>query len=196
MYKNKLQKKIQENKPQFIGIPIETKVSTNIFTFDLSSSIDSTQVSKNVLEYKNKYPESNSTYVNAWHSFFYTHKNTNLFDDLITIVENKVSIILQNRSKKAKAKVAQSWVIIYNKGGYTKPHIHFDTTYTAVYYAKVEENPSPLLFTPTIKIFPKESMLVCFPGYLEHSVPKMENDGERIVVAFNLNCLLRENEDE
>ena len=152
MFKNKLHEKIVTSKPEFETFLAETKISSPIYIFDIKDEIDSTDIVEKVYRYKELFPESNKTYVKAWHSGFYTHRKTDYFDELIKVVEQKVSYLMHLRSPHSKAEVAQSWSIIYRKGDKTDWHNHFEPSYSAVYYAQVEENPSPLVFSTKTQI--------------------------------------------
>lgn len=85
--------------------------------------------------------------------------------------------------------ILQMWGIIYNKNDYTMSHDHYVYgLYSFIYYVKVSKKSSPLIINETFplkKINPQNGMLLIFPSYLKHEVPKQKFDEERIVIAGN-----------
>ena len=82
--------------------------------------------------------------------------------------------------------LGESWGIIYNKGKHTKRHSHWPYTYAFGYYL-TNCDTSPLLFpTANKKIYPKKGDLIIFPGHVQHEVPILETEEERIMIAGNL----------
>lgn len=103
---------------------------------------------------------------------------------------------------------------LFNKstdGGEHQNHAHPDCILSGVFYLKVPENSSPIIFQdprdyykfvsyPPIfgdtsekykllseyVINPQEGMILMWPSWLEHAVPKSKISEERIAVAFNL----------
>jgi hypothetical protein len=163
--------------------------TARVHVFDLSDQIDSCSIVDAVHNFKQKFPESNTSNVVGWHTGYFAHKFTTDFDNLIHCVEQSVSTALSDPDFNIS--VAQCWAAIYNKGDGAKRHCHSDTLYSAVYYAKAESNASPIKFDNGLTIIPETGMLVCFPGWLFHEVPAMRFNSERIAVAFNINCTLK-----
>lgn len=89
--------------------------------------------------------------------------------------------------------VIDCWSALYQKGHYSVSHIHFPYGQLSfVYYLQTTPNSSPLVFDDcNFKIQPKEDMLVLFPTYMFHSVPKQESNEDRIVLAGNLQWNLK-----
>lgn len=160
-----------------------------VFSFDTTSELDSAAIASDILQFKEQFPESNKSNVIGWHSGYFAHKQSNIFDKLINLVENKVSFVINDSDFKIS--VAQCWAIIYNKGDGAVLHSHSDTVYSAVYYADVENSASPLKFENGITLLPTNGKLIIFPGWLKHEVPPMRFNSKRIVVAFNINCTLK-----
>lgn len=101
---------------------------------------------------------------------------------------------------------SSSWLNYYSKNQYQEYHNHAGNTYSAVFYSKVDENSSPLIFEnpiATIDMLPpksiveendrnymtwvqpaKENSLIIFRSWLKHMVP-LNNSNERISVSFN-----------
>jgi len=190
MFYNKLKNKLARMRStEPVSYWIEPKVPSIVTTFDLNFDIDPKKITENIKKFYEKNPISNKSFVEAWHSDYYLHHYTNDFDDLIKIVENRVYKSL-NQQYLRKVECVESWAIIYKYGNYVDRHKHSDQQYAAVYYAKAEKNAEPLQFDNYLTIVPKTGMLVCFPGWLYHSVPKITNDEERICISFNLNCIM------
>jgi len=165
----------------------------NIYKFDLSSEIDANEVVNLIYKFRENVPYSNKgkTNVFAWHSDFDTNKKTSDFDPLIEIIKNKLSSLgnkYQPKNYDITYLIADSWVGIYNKTEYTIPHTHEPTHYAAVYYAKAEENCSPIVFKNSkkdLEIVPTTNTLLIFSGRTWHYVPKSTSDDERIMFAAN-----------
>ncbi len=186
MFKEKLQKKLSEKLAVEPIVYEKTfEITAQILTFDLSSLIDSNSIIDKILNYKNNYPHSNKSNVKAWHSDYMVHLRTNDFNELISIVEDRVEKSINNRGK---VKVVESWIAAYQKGDKTILHDHRDQPFSAVYYAKAENDVAPIKFDSKdhFSIIPKTGMLICFPGYVPHYVPELTSDQERICIAFNL----------
>ena len=79
------------------------------------------------------------------------------------------------------------WGIIYGKGNFTREHKHWPSTWVFSYYVNVGENSPPILIgNEEHPIKPEDGLFVIFPGDLRHSVPKQEEEKERIVIAGNI----------
>ena len=170
------------------------KYVDQIYQFDLSSEIDADVIVNLIYSFRKNYPYSNEgkTNVYAWHSDFFAHKQTSDFNPLIEVIKNKlwkIDPIAQNYPDfETSFKLLESWVGIYKQTEYTVPHDHGPVKYAAVYYAKAEENCSPIVFKTTDKdmsIVPKTNTLVIFSGKAMHYVPKSTSDDDRIIFAAN-----------
>ena len=197
-YIDKLKSKLSSVKSNFkpIAEPF-TEVTQSqvekIYKFDLSFEIDANEVVNLIYKFRENVPYSNKgkTNVFAWHSDFDTNKKTSDFDPLIEIIKNKLSSLgnkYQPENYDITYLIADSWVGIYNKTEYTIPHAHEPTHYAAVYYAKAEENCSPIVFKNSkkdLEIVPTTNTLLIFSGRTWHYVPKSTSDDERIMFAAN-----------
>ncbi len=166
---------------------IEPKVLTKINVYDLSFHINADQIVNSICDYRNKNQKSNTSNIYAWHTCYHLHNHTKDFDTLIKVVEDRVFHSLDQTTFR-KVECIESWAVMYKKGDKTVRHKHSDQQYSAVYYAKAEQNAAPIKFDNHLSITPKTGMLVCFPGWLFHSVSEITDDQERICMAFNLNC--------
>lgn len=86
------------------------------------------------------------------------------------------------------------WGMKYTYSQEAIPHNHYPSAWSFIYYLKVE-NPGELVFfdntefnTPTVKITPKNNMIILFPGYMMHAVAK-QPPGVRYCVAGNISRL-------
>ena len=88
------------------------------------------------------------------------------------------------------------WGAVYRKGDETVIHSHWGNLWSWCYYLEVPPDASPFRFEDIIEqgkeegapfdVYPKEDDILIFPSWLQHSVPKMESNSERIMVAGNI----------
>ncbi len=98
-----------------------------------------------------------------------------------------------------------AWATILERGGHQIPHIHPLAWLSGVYYVKVpaivaESDPEhkgwiefghPLpefgeaIQSDITPVFPKEGTMVLFPSYLSHRTVPIDDDAERISIAFD-----------
>ena len=127
------------------------------------------------------------------------------------IVSDKVEKTIQDffhehTSLDLETFMTTCWGSIYGKGDYSELHAHVPAMYSWVYYVKVDDNSAPLHFprkllgpvkdqsfgwkdeTPDSGLYyrPKSGTGIVFPGWLQHQVPKHDNDNERIIVVGNV----------
>ena len=185
------------------ALTITQDIESNVFEFDLSDEINADQIVELILKFREQFPVSNTSNVNAWHSGYRTHEQTTVFDSLIKVIEQRVDLVMRSDNNhvlkdfKMQPKVVDSWAIIYEKNDYTKWHNHTPANYSVVYYARADENTAPLVFKKTqensIEVKPKTNMLVVFQGYTNHMVPKLDKEDQRICFSANLHLIGKEN---
>ena len=164
-----------------------------IYKFDLSSEIDANEVVNLIYKFRETVPYSNEgkTNVFAWHSDYDTHIKTSDFNPLIKIIQEKLNSVgptYKLSRYEVTYPILESWVGIYKKTEYTVPHAHGTTHYSVVYYAKAEEDCSPIVFKTLdkdLEIFPTTNTLLIFSGRAWHYVPRSTSDNERIIFAAN-----------
>ena len=106
---------------------------------------------------------------------------------LIGGIACRVAKHLSQRLFNSNLIVGESWGIVYNKGKSTKRHSHWPYTYAFGYYLTDTKDSSPLIFpTANKKIWPKRGDLIVFPGHVQHEVPIIESETERLMVAGNI----------
>ena len=88
------------------------------------------------------------------------------------------------------------WGAVYRKGDETVIHSHWGNLWSWCYYLKIPNDSPPFRFEDTFQsetndvtsfdIYPEDDDLLIFPSWFKHSVPKIECDGERIMIAGNI----------
>ena len=83
-------------------------------------------------------------------------------------------------------KLTHLWGQLYNEGDFQESHDHVPHDYTFVFYVNTPEGSSPIVFDSSMEeIQPTSGMLLVFPGWVKHSVPKNKCEG-RSIIAGNL----------
>ena len=130
-------------------------------------------------------------------------KSIDVFDELNNRIIDVVNGIIIKEDYKHLDKIEElssMWFIINKKNDYNSTHMHPGSWFSGAYYIKVPENDSKyLVFEYQLQIrnynqdtpnsFMKEvmeGMLLIFPGWFNHAVPKNNTDEERIVISFNI----------
>jgi len=108
-----------------------------------------------------------------------------LFSNIVTHYNQYFSTLETNPTILQNILLQNAWGIIYNEGHYAEKHNHANNYYSFAYYLSVDENSSPLIFEDTVEIYPKEDMLILFPGHLYHEVKPNQNT--RISISGNIN---------
>ena len=81
-------------------------------------------------------------------------------------------------------KLKELWGQYYKKGDYQIEHHHNPLSWSFVYFVKAPKGSAPLVFTSSNKkIVPKAGMLVLFPSWIEHYVPKHKCEEIRSIVS-------------
>lgn len=180
--------------PKFTAYQQHTLIS-NIFVFDLSLEIDARDVVDICKNHQiEKFKEKSTESVYAWRSDYLYVSDNHIpdFDKLFDITLAKVTSVPKGiPDSEYTYQVDHFWFAIYNKGDSSLVHNHTHD-YACVYYANVPENSAPLLIPSAngnITITPTTGMLVVMPSHCNHSVPKSNHEGERIIVAMNLSKL-------
>ena len=91
------------------------------------------------------------------------------------------------------------WGAVYRKGDETVIHSHWGNLWSWCYYLKIPNDSPPFRFEDTFQsgtndvtsfdIYPEDDDILIFPSWFKHSVPKMECDGERIMIAGNIQII-------
>jgi hypothetical protein len=109
--------------------------------------------------------------------------------DLATTVVKEISGYQYNRPK-LNFLVPNCWGMIYRQAEHAVPHMHYPALWSVVYYVRAPQGSGALHF-PALQqdIVPEDSLLVVFPGDLQHLATPTTADVERIVVAMNFHDL-------
>ncbi len=107
--------------------------------------------------------------------------------EFCTIADWVYNIILGfnlNQDKIFELKLKELWGQYYKKGDYQINHDHNPLSWSFVYYVNAPKGSAPLVFTSSNKkIFPKPGMLVLFPSWVYHHVPKHKCEEIRSIVS-------------
>lgn len=83
--------------------------------------------------------------------------------------------------------ITECWGALYKKGDFTRPHDHWPAIWSFSYYVSVSNACSPIVFPGAkLSIKPKNGLMVMFPGWIEHAVPRQKCDFERVMIAGNI----------
>lgn len=173
-----------------------------IFSFNVKDEIDILEQIHHIKEYRTLNPEGHTTNVyakNGWRSNYGIEKETDVFQPVINVILDKVKVIDKfiNDGIYYQSEIMNLWAIIYKKGDYARWHHHFpkllegSISYASTLY--LNDSKTALLFRQKknehYKIYPKAGTLLIFSPLLSHSVEKLEDDEERIVIAGNIGRL-------
>ena len=81
--------------------------------------------------------------------------------------------------------LSDMWGAKYESEEYAKEHDHGNSEWSFCIYLNEGQGFPPLIVHDK-KIYPKRGLVVIFPGWVRHSVPSEEFDGNRYVVAGNI----------
>ena len=144
----------------------------------------------NILNMVNDYRRNNPTSVNSnshlssWRSDWKTHKKDSRFNVLIDFtIETLEKIHKDLFHSEREFACIEMWIAQYDKGDHAERHYHYPLDWSAVYYINVEDNTSPIIFGEDIRVQPENNMMLLFPGWLNHRVPKTQ--GKRTLIAMN-----------
>lgn len=126
-----------------------------------------------------------TTSVKAIMSTYFIWNETEIFNPILNKILEIVNKIYPQKGNN-RWDIENTWSAIYKKGNYTVPHCHLPYNISFCYYFQDTEN-TPLVFDESnFKIDPIDDMLILFPSYINHSVPKHTSDKDRIMLAGNL----------
>jgi len=149
----------------------------------------------------------NKTNVNGWHS----KTNMHTFPQFKSLVDELYKMQLEVFKEEwldKKPRLGNMWANINYSGGYNRPHVHPNATFSGVYYIKTPPNcgelicndPRPGIQTmmPTriegkppknlwreVHLQPVEGRIIIFPAWLWHCVEPNKSNDMRISVSFN-----------
>ena len=133
---------------------------------------------------------------------FVPHKDKK-FKKLNDWIMKQIDTYIEETKIVFKPKRIESWFNIYKKGDFQEMHLHHNSILSAVYFLKPNDKSSPLTFRPpfedqrnvsktegistntTIRYDAVPGRLVVFRSYVPHCVGKLEDDEDRITLAYN-----------
>ena len=199
MFLTKLKNRVNELTASHV---VEQIISLPIFSFDLSKDIDCNLIKDKCLKLRLEYVEhyKENLVKNGWQSPYFTKKSKakefEIFSDLITLIETKMSRIDPHISLE----IDHFWAIIYDQDNYTQGwHNHLYEAskkesetlhkYSAVFYPLASLNSAPIEFEQeqkeNILIEASTGKLLIFPSVTRHRVPVSNDLDLRISMAFN-----------
>ena len=125
---------------------------------------------------------------------------------VVEFIQNVISNLL-DEDYQGKITITNMWATLYPKESYVTEHIHNNSLFSGVYYAKaapycgnlVFRDPAYISKTMASKLnvgFPsvpivhtqevESGLMVLFPSWLPHSSQPNESEEDRIIVSFNL----------
>ena len=143
-----------------------------------------------VNDYRKNNPTSvsNNSHLSSWRSDWQTHKKDSRFNILIDFtIQALENFHLELFHSKQNFGCVEMWIAQYDKEDHAERHYHYPLDWSAVYYINVEDNASPIIFGEDVKVQPENNMMLLFPGWLNHRVPKTKS--KRTLIAMNFNKL-------
>jgi len=153
------------------------------YIFDLTNALNLDQIKRSILDFKINNPKSNTSNVYAWHTDYFLHKSTTLFDNLNFVIKSQVKTL--DGTNGYDPQLVNSWAIVYEVMNSTINHNHSPSTYSTILYVDVDEDSSPTIFDNNLIINPVKGQLIVFPGMMNHYVPVCTSDKQRIVYCCN-----------
>ena len=176
------------------------------FTFHENSK----RVNDHLTKYIYKWMEKDEGVVKSnrggWHSTGDMHKR-NQFREIAEWIDSKAEKVEELMSLKngTHFELDNMWANVNYKGCYNEKHNHPLSHLSGVYYVKVpDENSEIVFYDPrvikemyptdhednpafweTVRFRPEEGKLILFPSYLQHSVNINNSDEDRISISFN-----------
>ena len=108
-------------------------------------------------------------------------------DWVSNIMQTNFGNVMLDFAAAFKLKLKDLWGQYYKKGDYQVSHHHNPHYWSFVYFVNAPRGSAPLVFTDSNKkVTPKAGMLVLFPGWVYHHVPKHKREEIRSVIAGNM----------
>lgn len=162
--------------------------------------------SKIQLDYKENQIESEispQAKSNLWESNFNYLEQNEFFELKKWITNNCEAYIKEKTKKDYKFVITESWAHKTNKGGYHSPHYHNNCSWSGIFYLTnntsgpnnlylpyyIERKPGLDFVDDKFTIYPKKGNLILFPSCILHDAAPLDNNEERIVIAFNAECI-------
>lgn len=145
-------------------------------------------------QYRKSFPQSSTSSIQAWHTGYKTHKQTNAFNTLMDVTlagctDMSKAYFNILPAEKFRYVVEDLWLAMYQKSDYTKIHTHFPRPFAACYYVDVEDDCSPITYgaNDELSIQPETGMLLIWLGSLPHRVAPTNKKRTCICMNINMN---------
>ena len=138
---------------------------------------------RQILEYGDK--QQRKTNVKAHMTDWFMQDSSQEFQ---WVCNRAIDLAAKNNPHQVDMMAYDCWGAIYREGDRTIMHNHWPHLWSFVYYVNCPAGSAPLVFDKEVSKYsvePKTGLMVMFPGWVNHSVPKHEGK-ERIMVAGNL----------
>lgn len=185
--------------PEPVFIKQVCSLTLPIYRFNIKNDLDLDKTIQSVRRFREQYPDNHTTNVHAqtgWRSMDGIEKLTNDFDSITDIMQQKVRLIEKtiNNGTYFDTSILEAWTIIYKQNDFTNWHHHYPQlprggiSWTCTLY--LTDSTCPIVFKQdkleNLEIIPTAGTLCIFSPLAMHMVPKLQDDGERIVVAANI----------
>jgi hypothetical protein len=152
--------------------------------FILTGKMNSEDIINNLISFvKNNKDEelSYKTNVKGHFTGFKSLVNNEYFHGFLKLIKQEIAVVY----KENKFIISDVWGNILKKGEEVSEHTHGNTAFSGVLYL-TEGGPGTFFSELDMTIEEKIGGFILFSPMLKHSVKKIENDIERITVAFNM----------
>jgi len=86
------------------------------------------------------------------------------------------------------------WFNVYRKGGFMRPHDHYEAYYGSSLYLSTTQETSPIVFSHPAQVkfntvhmeYPQPGELLIWPGWMFHEVPVNMTDDNRILLSAKI----------
>lgn len=154
-------------------------------TYILTGKINNEQLIKNLINFVKKNKDENLSYKTHTKGHFSGWKSLVQNNDFLTflkIIQENIKIIWKNNFI-----ICEAWGNICNTGGEVTEHNHEGVNgFCGILYL-TEGGPGTYFKEHDFLVKEEIGKYVLFHPLLKHSVQKIENDIERITIAFNIN---------
>jgi hypothetical protein len=131
-----------------------------------------------------------TTNVKAIMSKYDIWNHTKIFNPLIDKILNTINEISPPVDFNFRYQLTEAWTAIYKKNHHSISHHHQPRQTSFVYYLQTSPKSSPLIFDNIdFSLSSLQDLLVFFPSYLYHNVPKQIEEEDRICFAGNLSWI-------
>lgn len=178
------------NFPEPLLVFQKVEVCFPLYQFDLSNEIDIDSTISKIKKLKTYYPNTTTTNVitnTGWRSpYIFAHQpELEPFINEVSVIQEKLKLI-----NSFDTQLINLWTVIYGPNDFSKSHNHFtlwdNLSYNTVLY--LTDSKTPIVFETTdskVEIFPKKGLLIAMHPLMNHSVPSVNEESERIVLVCN-----------